>query len=86
MRKRRVARGHNCGLKGLLTGPPLYTANVNIRFYFDETGEPHIYGHGVDEEEVSDVLLNRSGTYTEDRAGRNRSRVALGKTDSGRYL
>jgi hypothetical protein len=30
---------------------------VRIRFYIDpETGEPHIYEHGVDEDEVADVL------------------------------
>lgn len=29
---------------------------MNIRFYRNpETDEPHIYGHGVDEEEVADV-------------------------------
>ena len=30
---------------------------MNIRFYGDpDTGEPHIYRHGVDEDEVADVL------------------------------
>ena len=30
---------------------------MKIRFNVDpETGEPHIYGHGVDEDEVHDVL------------------------------
>jgi hypothetical protein len=30
---------------------------MKIRFYHDpDTGEPHIYGHGVDEDEVADVL------------------------------
>ena len=56
---------------------------MNIRFYRDaDTGEPHIYGHGVDEEEVADVLESAG----EDRPGREGSRIALGKTRAGRYL
>ena len=56
---------------------------MDIRFYLDpETGEPHIYGHGVTEAEVSDVL-RRPG---EDRPGRDGSRVAIGQTRAGRYL
>jgi len=55
---------------------------VNIRFYLDPDGEPHIYGHGVTEDEVEEVLL-RPG---EDRPGRGGSRVAIGQTESGRYL
>jgi hypothetical protein len=32
---------------------------MNIRFYLDPaTGEPHIYSHGVTEDEVGDVLRN----------------------------
>jgi hypothetical protein len=56
---------------------------MNIRFYIDhETGEPHIYNHGVDEIEVEDVLLNAG----EDRPGREGSRIAMGQTRGGRYL
>jgi Domain of unknown function (DUF4258) len=56
---------------------------VNLRFYLDpETGDPHIYGHGVDESEVADVL-RRPG---EDRPGREGSRIAIGQTRAGRYL
>jgi hypothetical protein len=56
---------------------------MNVRFYLDpETGEPHIYNHGVSEVEVEDVL-RASG---EDRPGREGSRVALGQTRAGRYL
>ena len=56
---------------------------MNIRFYLDpETGEPHIYSHGVTEDEVADVLSNPG----EDRPGREGSRVALGQTRSGRYV
>jgi hypothetical protein len=53
------------------------------RFYIDPaTGSPHIHAHMVDEAEVIDVL-ERPG---EDRAGREGSRVALGRTAAGRYL
>jgi len=56
---------------------------MKVRFYLDPaTEEPHIYGHGVTEEEVEDVLSS-SG---EDRPGREGSRVALGRTRAGRYL
>ena len=56
---------------------------MNIRYYFDpETGEPHIYNHWVDEQEVVDVLES-SG---EDRPGRDDSRMAIGQTAAGRYL
>ena len=56
---------------------------MNIRFNTDiETDLPHIYKHGVNEDEVEDVLLNPG----EDWAGRNNSRIAIGQTQSGRYL
>jgi uncharacterized protein DUF4258 len=56
---------------------------MNIRFYLDpESGEPHIYNHGVSEDEVEDVLRAPG----EDRPGRDGSRVALGQTPAGRYL
>src|SRR5215510_764828 len=56
---------------------------MNIRFYRDPaTGEPHIYNHGVTEEEVEEVL-RRPG---EDRHGREGSRVAIGQTRAGRSL
>ncbi len=56
---------------------------MDLRFHIDpETGEPHIYGHGVTEDEVSEVL-RRPG---EDRAGNEGSRVAIGQTLAGRYL
>jgi hypothetical protein len=30
---------------------------MNLRFYLDpSTGQPHIFGHGVDEDEVEEVL------------------------------
>jgi hypothetical protein len=56
---------------------------LNARFYFDfTTGLPHIHNHQVEEAEVIDVL-EKPG---EDRAGREGSRIALGRTSSGRYL
>jgi hypothetical protein len=49
---------------------------MDVRFYTDpETGQPHIYGHGVAEDEVREVL-RRPG---EDRAGDDDSRLAIGQ-------
>ena len=56
---------------------------MNVRFYVDpETEVPHIHNHGIDEEEVIDVLSSPG----EDRPGREGARVAIGKTRAGRYL
>ena len=56
---------------------------MRLRFYIDrESGEPHIYGHGIREREVREVL----GCPLEDRQGREGSRVALGQTGGGRYI
>ena len=56
---------------------------MKLRFFLDSsTGQPHIFKHGVDENEVEDVLEAPG----EDRAGRDGSRVAIGQTSSGRYL
>ena len=56
---------------------------MNIRFYIDpKSGLPHIYNHGVDEDEVEQALANRG----EDRPGDKDSRIAIGQTDAGRYL
>ena len=56
---------------------------MNIRFYIDpETAQPHLYGHGVSEREVEDVLRRP----IEDRPGEEGSRVATGQTRAGRYL
>ena len=60
-----------------------YAASVDIRFYIDPTsGLPHVYDHGVNEDEVEQVLANRG----EDRPGSRDSRIAIGQTDAGRYL
>ncbi len=54
-----------------------------LRFYLDPaTGEPHIYEHGVSEEEVEEVLRNPG----EERPGRGTSRVVVGATEAGRIL
>jgi hypothetical protein len=56
---------------------------MDIRYFNDpETGEPHIYEHGVEESEVEFVLRHPA----EDRPGSDDSRHALGQTASGRYL
>jgi len=56
---------------------------VNIRFYVDPTtGLPHIFNHDVEEVEVEEVLANPG----EDRPGRDGSRLAIGKTQEGRFL
>ena len=56
---------------------------MKARFYVHpETEAPHIYNHGIDEEEVIDVLSSPG----EDRPGREGARVAIGKTRAGRYL
>jgi hypothetical protein len=56
---------------------------MEIRFYVDpDTDLPHIYSHGVCEDEVEDVLRS-SG---EDRPGTEGSRVAVGQSRTGRYL
>ena len=56
---------------------------MDIRFYRDpETDLPHIYGHGVTEDEVEQVLRASGG----DIQGSRGSRMKLGRTAAGRYL
>ena len=56
---------------------------VIIRFYENpETEEPHIYDHGVGEDEVEEVLLSPG----EDLPARRNSRSIIGQTSAGRYL
>jgi len=56
---------------------------MKIRFFLDPgTGEPHIYDHRVDEDEVHDILQNPA----EDRQAQNNARAAVGQTRDGRYL
>ncbi len=56
---------------------------MKVKFYIDpETGQPHIYNHGVTEAEARQVL-ERPGSVLR---GRKNSRFALGQTEMGRYL
>jgi hypothetical protein len=56
---------------------------MDLRFFIDpRTDEPHIHRHGVDEDEVREALA----AALEDRQGREGSRVAIGVTESGRFL
>ena len=56
---------------------------MEIRFFIDPTTDArHIYGHDVSETEVEEIL----GNPGEDRPGTDGSRVAIGRTSSGRYL
>lgn len=56
---------------------------MNIRFFIDpQTDVPHIYGHKVWEDEVEEILLSP----VEDRPGKEGSRIAVGRTASGRFL
>ena len=56
---------------------------MNIRFFIDpKTDTSHIYKHRVSEEEVEEILVNPA----EDRPGKEGSRIALGRTSSGRFL
>ena len=56
---------------------------MRLRFHLDpETDQPHIYDHGVTEEEVRQVMHGRG----EDLRAASGSRMKLGQTQAGRYL
>jgi len=56
---------------------------MDLRYYRDpETDLPHIYGHGVSEDEVEWILAHPG----EDESCSGSSRQALGQTAHGRYL
>lgn len=56
---------------------------MEVRFLHDpETGLPHIYGHGITEQEVQEVLRGAG----EDLRGSGDSRMKIGQTAAGRYL
>ena len=56
---------------------------MEVRYYLDaDTGLPHVYRHGVRENEVEEVLRG-SG---EDLPGNRDTRMKLGQTKAGRYL
>ena len=57
---------------------------MKARFNIDaDTGLPHIYNHGVTEQEVYDILHKKRA---EDSQGSGDSRLRVGQTKSGRYL
>jgi hypothetical protein len=54
-----------------------------MRFCIDpETGQPHIFEHGVTEEGVRQVLVGRGDDFQ----GRRKSHIRFGQTLAGRYL
>lgn len=56
---------------------------MRVRYHYDpRSGQPHIYGHNVGEDEV-EAVLDRP---MEDRPGEGGVRIALGQTQAGRYL
>jgi hypothetical protein len=56
---------------------------MEVRYHEDpDTGQPHIYGHGVSEQEVQEVLSGAGEDLPADRG----SRMKLGQTAAGRYL
>jgi hypothetical protein len=56
---------------------------MDVRYFIDpDSGQPHIYKHGVTEAEVEQVLRG-SG---EDLPAKKGSRMKLGQTAAGRYL
>ena len=56
---------------------------MDLRFWLDpETDLPHIFNHGVTEEEVRQILHRRGEEFP----GSDRSRIRLGQTEAGRYL
>ena len=55
---------------------------MDIRYYVDPvTGEPHIYEHGIAEDEAEYVLRHPG----EDLPARDGARQVLGQTAAGRY-
>lgn len=56
---------------------------MDIRYYDDpDTDLPHIYGHGVVEHEVEEVLRGDG----DDVMGERKSRIKIGQTATGRFL
>ncbi len=56
---------------------------MDFRYFRDpDTGLPHIFGHGITEHEVEEVLCG----FGEDLPAARSSRMKLGQTSAGRYL
>ena len=53
---------------------------MELRFYKDpDTGQPHIYGHGVTEQEVEEVLRGCGGRLARDRELASEDRPNFGR-------
>lgn len=56
---------------------------MDLRYFIDpDSGLPHIYGHGVTEQEAEYVIRHAP----EDRPGSGDTRHAIGPTAAGRHL
>jgi len=56
---------------------------VEVRCYCDaDTGRPHLFKHGITEQEVEEVMRGPG----EDLPGATNSRMKLGRTTAGRFL
>ncbi len=56
---------------------------AGFRYHVDpETGLPHIYGHGISEREVEEVMHGSGEEYS----GSEGSKMKIGKTAGGRFL
>ena len=68
--------GYNDREKKIVGGPLM-----EIRFYNDpETGQPHIFGHGVTEDEVRQVMRASGNDYPAARGSRMKLRKTLCRT------
>jgi hypothetical protein len=71
------------GRSGRAIEPTEAWGEMDIRFYRDaETDLPHIYDHGISEDEVAQVLRSAGEDLPADRG----ARMKLGQTAAGRYL
>jgi hypothetical protein len=56
---------------------------MKYRFYLEPgTDDPHIWKHDVTENEVEEAFMDN----LEDRAGEEKTRSRIGRTEAGRYL
>jgi len=72
----------------LPSAPPRQRFSSTIRLYIDpETGEPHIYNHGVEESEVKEVLpaLGRIGPAVKDHGSQSAKPVLAVTCGSSTY-
>ena len=56
---------------------------MQIRYYIDEESElPHIYSHGITEDDVAEALTNAA----EEISGHSGARIAIGTTKGGKHV